>query len=74
MFLIFGRVKERRCDFRLVKVGIAWIFEIILFHELVASEKKLFLYLPVLHLISLKVLELLNIYKRLRCGGSLSLR
>ena len=36
----FGRVKERRCDFRLVKVGISWKFEITFFHELVASGKK----------------------------------
>ena len=56
MLLIFGRIKERRCDFRLVKVGIPWKFEIIL-HELVASGKKLFLYLAVLHLL----------YKHLRC-------
>ena len=62
--------KERRCEFRPPKVGISWKFEIILFHELVASGKKLFLYLEVLHLISWKVLELLNQYKGLRCGGS----
>ena len=74
VLLIFGRIKERRCDFRLVKVGISWKFEIILFHELVASGKKLFLYLEVLHLSSWKVLELLNLYNGLRCGGSLSLR
>ena len=47
VLLIFGRIKERRCDFRLVKVGISWKFEIILFHELIASGKKLFLYLAV---------------------------
>ena len=40
MLLIFGRIKERRCDFRPAKVGISWKFEIILFHELVASGKK----------------------------------
>ena len=34
-----GPLKERRCDFRLVKVGISWKFEIILFHEIVASGK-----------------------------------
>ena len=37
---MFGRIIERRCDFRLVKVGISWKFEIMLFHELVASGKK----------------------------------
>ena len=39
VLLIFGRDKER-CAFRLVKVGVSWKFEIILFHELVASGKK----------------------------------
>ena len=40
MLLIFGRNKERKCDFRVVKVGISWEFEIILFHELDAPGKK----------------------------------
>ena len=45
---------------------------IIVLQELIASGKKAIL---VLHLVLWwKVLELLNLYKLLRCGGSLSLR
>ena len=52
MILVLGRIRERICAFRLVKVGTFWKFVIILFHEVIASGKKLFLYLEVLHLIS----------------------
>ena len=74
VLLIFGRIRDRMCAFGLVKGGTFWIILIILFHELIASGEKVFLYLEVLRLISWMILELKkSLYKGLRFGGSLSL-
>ena len=69
-----GRIRDRICAYRLVKDGTFGKFAITLFQEIIASGKKLFLFLEVLHLISLKVLEFLHLYKSLRLLSNLSLK
>ena len=74
MFFFFGRINDKRWSLRILIDGILSNWVIILFLEVIASGKKLLMYLDDWHLISWKVLLLLWLYKGLRCRGSLSLK
>ena len=81
MFFPFERIKHKMWSLRIFIDGILSKWMITLFQEVIASGKKLFMYLEERHLISWNVLLLLLLllllfwlYKGLRCRGSLSLR
>ena len=67
----FGRIKDNICFLRILKDGISLKWVITLFQEVIASGKKLLMYLKDLYLNSWKVLLLLCLHKGLRwCRGS----
>ena len=68
--LDFGRKKDKRCSFRVSRVGKYSKLVMIPFQEEIASGKKLFLYLSLLNFISRKTV----FRKGWRYGGNLSLK
>ena len=75
IFFFFGRIKDKMWYLRILIDGIFSKWVITLFQAVIASGKKLLIYLEERHLISWKVLRLLFwLYKGLRLRGSLSLR